>query len=122
MSTLTASDLLTPRTVQRVTPSTDGKGVHGVQRLAHAWITRWAHSDTGTRSVEVGLSSRETHPIVTRSNYLPSTEGVSVAMEQREYDDNDNATETELVGFLRVEEARKLHAQLGAALAEADAS
>lgn len=118
---LTAADLLTPRTIQRATKSADSGGVSSVQQLADAYVTRWAH-DTGTRSVQFGMTSKNGEPIITRSWYLGASAAITVGLTHRRYDDNGHAVETEALGFLRVEEARKLHAQLTAALAEADAS
>ena len=118
----TAADLIAPKTIRRAGLSADAGAVSAVQRLGDASVTRWFHSDSRTRSVEFSLFSRGAVRVATRSHYLPRTENVVVAMQTREDADDGTATETELIGFLRVDEARKLHERLGAALAAADAA
>lgn len=117
-ATPTAADLLPATTVNRASRSTDGAGVSSTQRLGDAYVTRWYHSDTGTRSVEFSLNSIDTRSRVS-AYYLDKTRRVSVSVEQRRETD-EGAIVSEATAFLSVAEARELHRYLTSALAAAD--
>lgn len=116
----TASDLLPPTTVKRASRSTDGLGVSSTQRLGDAYVTRWFHSDTGTRSVEFTLPGGDT-PKRASARWLDgATRRVSVSVEQRR-DTGKGHVVSEVTAFLTVTEARELHRYLTSALAAVDA-
>ena len=116
----TASDLLTPTVVSRASRSRDGGGVSSIHRHGDAYVTRWFHADTGTRSVKFTLSCDDT-PKRARAYWLDETRRVSVSVEQRRETEQGSIV-SEATAFLSVAEARELHRYLTSALAAADSA